>query len=325
MGLEATTYIGGLTSAWPVSNDNKSVGDDHIRLIKATLLATFPTATKPFYFPTAEAVSGIITLDATDQNNTLIVDTSGGNITVNLPNALAVADKGWKCQVLKNTNDANAAIVTPAAGTIGSKCGAVNTIRVGILNEPATFFWTGSAWLCWKYGPMIGSTENFDGSVVPPGYLAPDGTTYSNTAFAELFAILATTTLRDKRGRTEIGDGTGSGLTARVNGTIYGNETKTLAAGDIPSLASSGNNSISVVSNIATIPTNCAVGNISVPSGPDVAIRVPGRTDNVDVTRGAVTSVNAAQAIAVNYTNASPAAIGLLQPSIGVKKIIRAC
>ena len=45
MGLETATYINGLNSANPTGGDGKSQGDDHIRLIKAVLLATFPNIT----------------------------------------------------------------------------------------------------------------------------------------------------------------------------------------------------------------------------------------------------------------------------------------
>lgn len=45
MGLETGTYISSLNSANPVTGDNKTEGDDHIRLIKATILATFPNIT----------------------------------------------------------------------------------------------------------------------------------------------------------------------------------------------------------------------------------------------------------------------------------------
>jgi len=45
MGLEAATYIDDLNSANPDGADGKSQGDDHIRLIKAVLLATFPNIT----------------------------------------------------------------------------------------------------------------------------------------------------------------------------------------------------------------------------------------------------------------------------------------
>lgn len=42
MGLETGTYISDLVSTNPTSSDPKSQGDDHLRLIKATVKATFP-------------------------------------------------------------------------------------------------------------------------------------------------------------------------------------------------------------------------------------------------------------------------------------------
>lgn len=45
MGLETGTYISDLDSANPASGDSQVQGDDHIRLIKATVKATFPNLT----------------------------------------------------------------------------------------------------------------------------------------------------------------------------------------------------------------------------------------------------------------------------------------
>lgn len=45
MGLETGTYINSLNSANPGANDQVSQGDDHIRLLKSTILATFPNIT----------------------------------------------------------------------------------------------------------------------------------------------------------------------------------------------------------------------------------------------------------------------------------------
>lgn len=45
MGLETGTYISDLNAANPASSDPKSQGDDHIRLVKSTLQATFPNIT----------------------------------------------------------------------------------------------------------------------------------------------------------------------------------------------------------------------------------------------------------------------------------------
>jgi hypothetical protein len=45
MALETTTYIDGLVTTNPTAADPKSQGDDHIRLIKSALKATFPLFT----------------------------------------------------------------------------------------------------------------------------------------------------------------------------------------------------------------------------------------------------------------------------------------
>lgn len=45
MTVETATYIGSLNSALPTGADAKAEGDDHIRLLKSTLLATFPGMT----------------------------------------------------------------------------------------------------------------------------------------------------------------------------------------------------------------------------------------------------------------------------------------
>lgn len=56
MGLETGTYIDSLVATNPVGSDAKSQGDDHIRLIKSTVKATFPN------------VSGAVTPTHTELN-----------------------------------------------------------------------------------------------------------------------------------------------------------------------------------------------------------------------------------------------------------------
>jgi len=56
VGLESTTYISGLVATNPVVGDDVAQGDDHLRLIKSTLLATFPN------------VSGAVTPTHTELN-----------------------------------------------------------------------------------------------------------------------------------------------------------------------------------------------------------------------------------------------------------------
>lgn len=45
MALETATYISDLDSANPTASDAKNQGDDHLRLIKSTVKATFPNVT----------------------------------------------------------------------------------------------------------------------------------------------------------------------------------------------------------------------------------------------------------------------------------------
>ena len=45
MGLETGTYISDLNSSNPVAGDPVNEGDDHIRLVKSTVKATFPSVT----------------------------------------------------------------------------------------------------------------------------------------------------------------------------------------------------------------------------------------------------------------------------------------
>ena len=45
MALESTTYIDGLVSTNPTGTDPRSQGDDHIRLVKSSVKATFPSLT----------------------------------------------------------------------------------------------------------------------------------------------------------------------------------------------------------------------------------------------------------------------------------------
>jgi hypothetical protein len=42
MALESTTYINGLVATNPAGTDARSQGDDHIRMVKSAVKATFP-------------------------------------------------------------------------------------------------------------------------------------------------------------------------------------------------------------------------------------------------------------------------------------------
>jgi hypothetical protein len=141
MGLESANYIDGLVSTNPVSGDNTSQGDDHLRLLKAVLKTTFPNATKPFRFPVVSTKTANYTILSTDDNSIIVGNGAAGNITLTLP-SLTVGDAGWSVLV-HNAHATNDTIVVPPSGTIS---GAANyTFDRQYVN--AKFMWTGSEYI----------------------------------------------------------------------------------------------------------------------------------------------------------------------------------
>lgn len=59
MGLEVASFINDLVSANPPGGDGKSQGDDHLRLIKSVLKATFPNAVGALKFSSVDAGAGL--------------------------------------------------------------------------------------------------------------------------------------------------------------------------------------------------------------------------------------------------------------------------
>lgn len=131
MALETGTYISDLNSANPTSSDNKSQGDDHLRLIKATVKATFPN------------VSGAVTATHTELN---LID--GVTATTAEINYLSGVTSAIQTQI----NAANTAITNrippgvifpwvPGYFTDGSNGGY--TYKLGTANSVAA----GNVWL----------------------------------------------------------------------------------------------------------------------------------------------------------------------------------
>lgn len=83
-----------------------------------------------------------------------------------------------------------------------------------------------------------GSIQMYAGATSPDGWLICDGSTVSRTIYSNLFKAIGTTygagdsnktfTLPDFRGRSPLGVGTGTGLTARTLGSNVGAETATM-------------------------------------------------------------------------------------------------
>ena len=70
MGIESATFVTQLVDTNPTSSDNANQGDNHLRLIKTTLLNTFPN------------ITGAVTVSHTDLNTvTGKLDKTGGTLT----------------------------------------------------------------------------------------------------------------------------------------------------------------------------------------------------------------------------------------------------
>lgn len=324
MGLETASYITGLNTSWPLAGDTKSQGDDHLRLLKSVLTLTFPNASKAFYIPSAEAFSSTITLDATDQNNLVMVDTTAGDIACTLP-TLASGDKGWTTEIVRtNTGGGNNAIVvSPASGTINSAAGATATIRIERIFEPARFTWTGSVWFCVKPGQPVGSSMNWDSATAPAGYRAADGTALSSTTFAELFAVYGTATLKDKRGRVEAGIDTGgtrlSGLyfgTTAVVGALGGFEYNILTSATIPT-------HYHVAGIYDPTHTHSHNANTSTSTTGGGAFAIGGAVAATINANGTGVRVNSSNGLDTTYSTGSGSAHANVQPTIITNKLIR--
>lgn len=139
MGLESATYINGLVESNPPSNDPKSQGDDHIRLLKAVQKNTFPNADRPFYFPRGAAKTANYTILAADQNKIITGDATGGAFDFTLP-TLGASNDGWSVRLVKVDNSAN------AIGVVGTMNGGAD-FDLLTQYQSLLVIWTGSTWL----------------------------------------------------------------------------------------------------------------------------------------------------------------------------------
>lgn len=116
MPIETATFISQLAPANPLTGDQVSQGDDHLRLIKSVLQATFPNASKALYFPTTIAEqSADVTVVGTDNGKVIPVNASGAARTVNLP---AAPDDGFEVTIQKTDSSANTVTIDPAGATL---------------------------------------------------------------------------------------------------------------------------------------------------------------------------------------------------------------
>jgi len=142
MPVETATYIQSLNASQPAGTDQKAEGDNHLRLLKTVLAATFPNASRAFYFPQYEAISNDETVVVGDSNKWYQVDCSSNDVDVTLPTGLASTLAGTKVTVQRGASELNTLTVAPASGTINGL--ASQTIDSAYFAIEYT--WTGSVW-----------------------------------------------------------------------------------------------------------------------------------------------------------------------------------
>lgn len=205
MALESATYIDDLVTTNPVGSDDKSQGDDHIRLLKSTIKATFPNVTG-IVSPTHSELNYVdVTNPGTSEASKALVTDSNGSIDINAHDA---ATYGLKL---------GGTLVTATAAELNYSDGVTSNIQTQITANvnPA------------------GMVSPYAGSSAPTGWLLCQGAAVSRTTYATLFAIVGTTygvgdgsttfNLPDLGGRTVAGkEATATRLTSASAGGVDG-------------------------------------------------------------------------------------------------------
>lgn len=120
MGLETGTYISDLNASNPASGDAKSQGDDHIRLVKSTIKATFPNVTgavtKTHTQINALAASGA-NADITSMSTiTNLGNTSANHIAIRSDGRVGIGIATPTYQLVVSNAGANGLEIDPVTG-----------------------------------------------------------------------------------------------------------------------------------------------------------------------------------------------------------------
>ena len=246
MGLESGTYIDSLDSSNPTAVDSLAQADDHLRLVKATIKASFPN------------ISGAMTATHTELS-VMDGDTAATSTTLVDADRTVINDAGTMKQVamsdvmtyvnagmtLRDDVVTTSSIADDAVVTASIADGAVTAAKLAI----------GAAF-------VSGMVMPFAGSAAPSGWLLAFGQDVSRTTYAALFSAIGTTygsgdgsstfTLPDLRGRVVAGQDNmgGSSIDRLTNqtggvdgdtlGATGGAETHTLLETQMPSHNHSG-------------------------------------------------------------------------------------
>jgi microcystin-dependent protein len=213
------------------------------------------------------------------------------------------------------------------------------------------YYNTGNTWRLKDFYQLpftvpIGGMVDYFGTTAPnSNFVFPYGQAISRTTYSALFALVGTThgtgdgsttfNVPDLRGRVIAGkDDMGGSAASRLTSTYYGTsaaalgavgggQSHAIAAGEVPSLTSSGSNSISVLSTVSGVPSGIDNGSWLAYNGTSSGSYSPGKSGSGGtIPFGQITSTGN-NSISVSYTNGAQTQLGLVQPTIIANKLLR--
>lgn len=178
MGLETATYVSDLAPSNPATGDLRAQGDDHLRLLKSVLQATFPNASKAFRFPTSIAQkTANYTVAAADNGAVIPGSATGGAFTFTLP---ASPDDGFMVYLIKTDSSTNA-ITIDGNGSDTINGDLTQTLTMAYEGMLLRWSSTASAWFAFRmrtraYNADVSSSD-LNSLTIAGDY---DGTTLTN-------------------------------------------------------------------------------------------------------------------------------------------------
>jgi microcystin-dependent protein len=233
MPLETATYISGLVSSNPASSDGLNQADDHLRLIKSTLLATFPNLTGAA--TATQAQINTLTTGVTNfAKDGFYAGASGLLVTTAAPTDLTLVAGGQIVATLHQDHTTNFTSAITVNGTLTST-GPIS--GPGVTPVGAMVMWltntlpAGNGVWAWANGGTLSRTtlgagkELFD--VIGTTYGVGDGsTTFNVPNFCEVVPV----------GQRSMGGAGSRGLlaTGALGGAPLGEATHVLTGSEMP-------------------------------------------------------------------------------------------
>ena len=239
MTVESASYISGFNASYPASSDQKSEGDNHLRLIKSVLLASFPN------------VSGAVTVSHTDLNTITLKaniaspaltgtptapTASLGDNTTQIATTAFVAATAFSSALPGQTVDGKTRILQSLNGTASySELTAFSYIkRASITGGTLTETYGHYSFLAnasYTLPALTSTTDGFgliapnNASAVPATVTTSDGWTIDTGFVAGTFRLIQPISIA-----TDHGVWLGQTMTPPTLGTITGSATHTVIA-----------------------------------------------------------------------------------------------